>query len=209
LERLQFLRSFKKVSPTKVSFLSLPFVLKNTQKAKRRASFCFFFSPCLLFTPLYPMKKKQPVPSYFSFLLLALLLFLSACAGSKKKTSKEASAPLMGTTWKITKLEGVQTLPTSGKGDIFVLFQEDAKTLRGFAGCNNFSGLYQTDQTAKTISISGLMTTKMACPLLKFEYDYLGKLEKATRYEIVGKKLWLYQEQTLLATFEATLPIRP
>ncbi|WP_086047823.1 META domain-containing protein [Hugenholtzia roseola] len=144
-------------------------------------------------------KSKIAIP----FLFWILLLLTASCAGSKKKQSKIAPQPFMETMWKITYLEGVETLPSSAKKDIFVLFQDDAKSLRGFAGCNNFSGMYQIDQTAKKLSISGFMATKMSCPLLKFEYDYLGKLEKATRYEIEGKKLSLYQDALLLATFEA------
>ncbi|MBV7439879.1 META domain-containing protein [Weeksellaceae bacterium TAE3-ERU29] len=73
--------------------------------------------------------------------------------------------------------------------------------ISGFAGCNKFFGNYSAFN-GKLI-ISNIGATKMACPQLDAEGQYLSLLGKANRYEIKGNNLFLYNNNLLLLHFEA------
>jgi heat shock protein HslJ len=111
-------------------------------------------------------------------------------------------SPFVNTTWGLEQLDGVRRLPQTRR-QVHLIFADNDSTLRGFAGCNNFNGSYQININSDQLRLSRFMATKMSCPNLTFEYDFLGVLEKTTRYEIKGRQLFLYQERKLIATFQA------
>ena len=74
--------------------------------------------------------------------------------------------------------------------------------VKGFAGCNNFFGQFETVDDA--LSFSAMGSTMMACPDgMEIEQDFFAALGAATRYRISGSFLELYADDQLLARLEA------
>jgi heat shock protein HslJ len=76
----------------------------------------------------------------------------------------------------------------------------------GNAGCNSFSGPYNTN--GGTTRIGPLISTRAACAtgeLQKQEDDYLAALQLATTFQVTGNRLDLFRPGgTYAATLEGT-----
>jgi heat shock protein HslJ len=89
-------------------------------------------------------------------------------------------AVLGGTAWNLVEMGGTadfaRIVPT-------IAFGADGR-VSGFAGCNRFSGTYDTD--GPTLTVSRLATTKIACPrpASAVEADYLAALDGVTTWAI-------------------------
>jgi heat shock protein HslJ len=89
---------------------------------------------------------------------------------------------LAGPTWFLVSYGS--TYSQAGSQEPFTLFNPNG-TLTGFTGCNNFQGSYVTKM--QHISISGLSSTKAACPnasLQAQEQAMLGVLGSARDYQV-------------------------
>ena len=71
-------------------------------------------------------------------------------------------------------------------------FRADGK-LSGSGGCNQYNAEYTTT-ASNGITITQPITTLMACaePIMQQETQYLSLLQKATKYEISGDQLTLF-----------------
>ena len=91
-----------------------------------------------------------------------------------------AGADLDGTAWNLVEMGGTadfaHLVPT-------IAFGADGR-VSGFAGCNTFSGTYDTD--GPTLTVSRLATTKIGCPrpASTVEADYLAALDGVTTWAI-------------------------
>lgn len=67
-------------------------------------------------------------------------------------------------------------------------------TVSGFAGCNRFTGSYETD--GKTLSVGPLAVTRMLCPPAQMDLEALvvAGLSGAARVERDGPRLSLFDE---------------
>jgi heat shock protein HslJ len=98
-----------------------------------------------------------------------------------------AGAALGGTAWNLVEMGGTadfaHIVPT-------IAFGADGR-VSGFAGCNTFSGTFETD--GATLTVSRLATTKIACPrpASAVEADYLAALDDVTTWAIDGEGLTL------------------
>ena len=73
----------------------------------------------------------------------------------------------------------------------------------GKAFCNRFIGEYSL-QSNNRISCSGYATTFMVCgDASYYEYLFLTSLNQVNNYEVIGNRLFLYQDNELLMEFEA------
>jgi hypothetical protein len=79
-----------------------------------------------------------------------------------------------------------ETLPTT---QITALFQDDQ--VSGSSGCNNYSGVYQIDGNAISITIN--MLAQLACEdgVMAQETGYLQILESSNSYQVQGNQLVL------------------
>jgi len=94
-------------------------------------------------------------------------------------------------------LPEIETVP-------FINFDRQKKSAGGNTGCNVFGGSYTTN--GETIRIFDIISTMRACiedERMDVERQFKNGLENANRYEIQGRKLHLYRNQTLLLTFRA------
>jgi copper homeostasis protein (lipoprotein) len=119
------------------------------------------------------------------------------------KVGPMLTAPLEGVRWMLTEVDGgpVQVAP-DGKRPYFVLGKD--ASVKGFAGCNTFSGQYRSEGEG-SFDLSQLVSTMMACPQLETEQKFLRVLELADRYELVGTSLFLYQGEGMLAKLRAAV----
>lgn len=100
--------------------------------------------------------------------------------GSPKQASEQPAAPLPGSTWVATHLNG---LPVVEGVRLTITFGEGS-SVTGNASCNNFRGTYTLDGTRLTFG--GTIATRMACgaEVMRQETAFLSLLGAVERYEI-------------------------
>jgi heat shock protein HslJ len=134
---------------------------------------------------------------------LALLVVLGACASAQVQGGgSDAPAPLAGTSWVLTELNGQP--PVSAGGTLTLQFAADGTRVSGNGGCNQFNGPYT--QNGASVRIGSLVSTRRACldPAGNAqETAYLQALESTTRASIVGGRLVLYRGTQVVARFRS------
>lgn len=99
---------------------------------------------------------------------------------------------LAGTSWDVTNYNnGRQAVVGLVSGTAITLdFGNDAR-VSGSAGCNNYTGGYESTDT--TLKVSALASTQKACPspegIMEQEQQYLAALQNSATYEISGATL--------------------
>ncbi len=109
---------------------------------------------------------------------------------------------LAGTTWRLVELRGKPVNNTSAKPYTLMLNSKTGK-FSTYVGCNSFSGNYLM-KDAGLLSFSMVAGTKMACPNMDFENDYIKALEKVNNYMIEENMLHLHRGNRVFAMFEAS-----
>ena len=112
--------------------------------------------------------------------------------------AKKTRRPLEGTEWQLIQLDGrsVKAAP-----ETFVLKLENG-SVSGAGACNRLMGSYKTGER-RALKIGPLATTKMACPNLDQEQQFLRALESTTHYDMDGPMLLLLSNGELHAVFQA------
>lgn len=127
---------------------------------------------------------------------VALLVAMTACGGAQKV------APLEGTTWKLSAMEGIPATAIEAEADFFTLQLNAADTMAaGRTNCNRFFGRYALKDAQLTFDQMGM--TRMACPDMAYEEAFVKMLSEVDRYAIEGSELKLYDDDRQLATFRA------
>ncbi len=113
-------------------------------------------------------------------------------------------AKLIGGYWKLIELMGKPVeFPEDGKKEPHLLFRAEGRRLGGNGGCNNIVGTYEIKENNR-ISFSKMATTRMACPALGVEQQFLEVLQKVDGYNLVGDTLVLNRAKMApLAKFQA------
>jgi len=108
-----------------------------------------------------------------------------------ESSSKSPKAPLANTYWKLTALNNAPvTMAPSQPREAYVQFREDTQAVRGFAGCNKFSGAYEASENR--LSLGPMATTRMACAdASAAEAQFLSALEQTVSFAILGDVLIL------------------
>lgn len=106
--------------------------------------------------------------------------------------------------WKLVELNGqaIKT-PKGARKEIHFILKANGQ-LQAHGGCNSVSGNYKLQEEQKRIQFTGLMSTKMACPNLGKEQEFLKVLGSVDNYSISGDKLSLQKAKMApQARFEA------
>lgn len=147
------------------------------------------------------MPPRRTVP-----LLLAALACAAAAGCAASAESSAAPAPLEGTEWALTELEG-RAPPPGDAGRPATLLLRDGR-VNGFAGCNSFFGGYTVDGAA--LRFSELGATRKACATgMELESRYLAALEAVRAYRLTPQGLELRGDTTMVARFTARPPNGP
>lgn len=141
-----------------------------------------------------PMRFAPILPA-----VIAAVLLLGGCAGSAAPADAADPADLVGVTWVLSEVGGVE--PVEGAA-VTLRFADDG-TVSGSGGCNRFSGTYEADPGKLTIGES-LGSTMMACAddVMAVEAAVLAALPKATGFQVEEDRLTLKDSEPL-ATFKA------
>lgn len=134
------------------------------------------------------------------FRIAALIATIALTAGccNCRSYQKKTRRPLEGTEWQLIQLDGrsVKAAP-----ETFVLKLENG-SVSGAGACNRLMGSYKTGER-RALKIGPLATTKMACPNLDQEQQFLRALESTTHYDMDGPMLLLLSNGELHAVFQA------
>lgn len=125
------------------------------------------------------------------FYLLLLFFLTGSCTGQKNAPASDLANGTdyrLNDIWVLENINGkainVQTEPPR------LEFQLKENRVTGYGGCNQISGSIQT--TEKTIQFGMMARTKMACPDLALEDQFLGYLnDQEVGFEIGERKLTL------------------
>ena len=92
--------------------------------------------------------------------------------------------------WKLVELNGrAVSVDTTFKKEPHVIFK-DSNRLTGNGGCNSISGEHKIEGF-NAVSISKMISTKMACPNMDLEQEFLDALQNADNFNVVGDMLVL------------------
>lgn len=135
------------------------------------------------------------------FAAAAVLAAMTACGGGSQQA-------LEGTTWKLSKMEGIPAEAIASSADAFTLMFDAADTLvAGRTNCNRFFGKYEVE--GRKLDFGDLGMTRMACPEMQYEDCFVRMLDAVDRYEVSGSELKLYDDRKLLAAFHAVSADEP
>ena len=119
---------------------------------------------------------------------------------SKRPASTLAS---LSGQWNIAQVYG-QAIDSIEKTDKrpFLEFDADKKTVHGNAGCNIVNGGFtQKEGLPASLEFGQLISTMMAGPGLQYESLFLKTLDEADNFAIVDGKLYLYDDNNVIAVF--------
>lgn len=135
--------------------------------------------------------------------LLSLLLafFFTSCVISKPAGFSEESNKISSTVWILQDEEG-DVLSFNNEA-INMSFESGDGMMRvvGFSGCNRYFG--NATLQPGIIRFQDVASTKMACPEMETEDNYLNLLGRVDAYSLSNTELNLYQGKMLLLTFRA------
>ncbi|HLO80295.1 MAG TPA: META domain-containing protein [Chitinophagaceae bacterium] len=101
-----------------------------------------------------------------------------------------SDAPITDTYWKLTELLGKPVDTTVKRKEMFLQFEKESGRVTGSGGCNSVSGTYTTEANGR-ITLSKMISTRMACPAMQDESAFLQALSKVNTYIVSGNKLQL------------------
>lgn len=131
----------------------------------------------------------------FNISIAILVLFLVSSCGVVSNTATTSVVKLEGS-WNLYNENTLQT----GTAEAPITLNFGENSISGFSGCNNYGAGFSQDKT--NISFSKMAATKMACPNLNKEQNYLKLLEQVNRFEQKNEELLLFKGNILLLTFK-------
>ena len=109
---------------------------------------------------------------------------------------------LAETKWKLASLNNVAIVQKSKKVNFLKLNSKDGRFI-AYMGCNSISGSYAMPMSTKIVFSNAVMT-RMACPDMTLETDFLAMLENVASYKIENDRLLLFNERKkVIAKFTA------
>lgn len=135
------------------------------------------------FLPAFDESRTGPVE---------ILVRSSGGAGSRPQPGKPV-ASLSGTEWTVREIDGVAATPGAGDKDLQIAFSDEG--VSGFAGCNSFTGSFDT--SGDSLTLGPLAATQRACidnDVSAQEIKFLAALAEVDTYAIEGDTLLLKDE---------------
>jgi len=132
---------------------------------------------------------------------VSLLMVVGVLPRQHPDAEEPSDVPsLVGTTWLLESLGPAgNPHPALSAVEVTLEFSDDGR-VSGKAGCNSYFGQYVANAD-RTISVSGLGSTKMFCSepgVMQQEQDLLNGLAQAQRYTVVNGRLTITGENSVL-----------
>ena len=133
-------------------------------------------------------------------------IMVSRVAGKNTRgtaPSRKPDASLTNTYWRLSELDGEPALLGAGEREVHMILTTEGNRIKGFSGCNKFTGNYQMAESH--LSFSQMASTHMAClEGMEQEQRFLSALEGTTQFKVCGDSLSLQSaDGQLLVRFEA------
>lgn len=141
-----------------------------------------------------PMEGNKKVKS------LVVTRYLNAWPGETCQSST-VKTPLVNTYWKLVSVAGDTVGTHEDQREVHMLLELEESQVRGFAGCNQFFGSYET--AGDTLRFGQLASTMAMCPYMDAETAFFQALEKVAGYEILGESLELRWGDGTVIRFQA------
>jgi len=107
----------------------------------------------------------------------------------EKCDKSSVETPLTNTYWKLVEIDGTPVETHEQQREVHMVLETDENKVRGFAGCNQFFGGYETSGNA--LSFGELASTRTACPYLDEETAFFKALGEVRTFEIFGESMLL------------------
>ena len=121
----------------------------------------------------------------YLFLCLAVV-GIAVFASCKSQKAVVASFSDLDGEWSVVQLNGKKLDPADSKQ--LIVIDVARKHLSGNAGCNRMNGnIEYTDAQKNIIKFPQVATTRMACPDMKGEQEFLEALNKVVRFQAEGE----------------------
>lgn len=120
----------------------------------------------------------------YLFLCLAVV-GIAVFAACKSQKAVVASFSDLDGEWSVVELNGKKLDPSDRKQ--LIVIDVARKHLSGNAGCNRMNGnIEYTDAQKNIIKFPQVATTRMACPDMQGEQEFLEALNKVVRFQAEG-----------------------
>lgn len=126
---------------------------------------------------------------------IILLVFLMVDCKPIQKTAMDF---LGNKTWELNSLNGISSLEENFPSGLPTLEFLEAGKLTGFAGCNNFSGIYSLE--GKDLKLDPGAMTRMACPG-DGEATFITGLSQVKKFKRSGDEIKLLGDSGELMSF--------
>lgn len=133
---------------------------------------------------------------FSALITMFFVLIISGCSGS---TDSVSNTKIDGVEWKLESLNGKPVTLKSGKYITLTLNRANGN-LNGFGGCNLYYGRYFTE--GKSMKLSEISATEMACDEISEESDYFNALGKIDGYNVSDGRLNLTSFGNAVAVFK-------
>lgn len=109
--------------------------------------------------------------------------------------------PLEGTVWVLEELNGKVINQVEGERSPFVFYYDEGKAMKGFAGCNSFTGSFTKEGSMISAKLA---STRMFCEgKMDLETEFMQVLGLTTKFKVNENHLFLKNKNEVLAEFHA------
>jgi len=151
------------------------------------------------------MLAKIQTLSLFLFLILSPMLH--ANDNNTTQNNIEQNLTFESTYWKLVDLNEHILSPEKMSRDAHIVFSkmiEGKGTFKGASGCNDMLGKYEGNENNVSIDAKHIAMTRMACPYMEIETQFITVLGKVNAWKINADYLSLLDDKGLpIALFKA------
>lgn len=142
------------------------------------------------------------------FPLLFLTLLAVGCQAPPAQETAAAAPPstpdanLRETRWVLRQLAGKSVTKPANTEEAYLMLRTDGAA-EGNGSCNSFQGKFSSEKPGE-LAFTPLRSTRMACPAMSTESEFMRLLSEVGTYRISGDTLRLMDgERVLLVRLEA------
>ena len=130
-----------------------------------------------------------------SFLCLVAALLLGSC--QHDTNNPEPNVALLNTRWMLKQIDATPLAVSSYSYDYdsYIQFVGAGNLVRGLATCDAIRGQFALPAGSQQLVINQLNVVQSSCSVANIASRYLAALPQASRYEISGNTLRLYDAQ--------------
>lgn len=135
-----------------------------------------------------------------ALLFLISIIMVSSCCACRKTVKNPFK--LDSCEWLLVEMNSKQDLKKGDNNSFTVRFDDVDKKITGMAQCNRFFGGYEL-LTGGKIKFGNMGATRMMCPDIEIESEFLGTFSEIDSYNIDGDMLLLQKKGEVVMIFQA------